>query len=637
MNERFNHIILTFDFKSHYLEDELKLEKTIDDIRQINYLYSDDVIMLKMRLFGVYKIENFYDISNQYNYSLLDVAKFYIKVLSLLSKDPEMFSNYEEVSKEMILIAKAILYIDSESTFIDCFYDNIDDIFVPADDNYGYLNLLSDIICMFLKRADELFMIKSKIEQALAYYSKLVLMTKSVIDWRIGSELFMRIRIIGDYIEGFNHDPRVLKCNVENNQTNQISDSFFIYFKCLGMDSDPVDIWRYGCNCIEVIYLIFSDMEESKNFQMVLVRYMAFIHLYITQSIIKSALLYFGSLDESLYKNYHKEICDLILSNIREENSIFVKFANQSKSGYSTVNGLIWLSKAMSVSEKIENELLVKDYFPTICYYSTLSSFYKMLPVSGDISDSNESKAQKPGYLPCMNIAYMNDPNEGKTILQFLGKGINDNSARFPNTYIKCFSTMKDYLPMWGMYGDNGKGCCLVIDWGRETKKNKRVLYRVCYINPKDKVNMATKEYNDKGIDTDSINAYLVKLKGLANDIRKYKNGFYFFLEIISRIRFLFKESSYSYENEYRILYSTDKDKKTIHYTNVEQIDLVKGIAPKLYVYSEFPVCIKKVLLGPKLKNVTEIIPFLQEKVDKLSDMYSMDKPEICYSSIEYR
>lgn len=116
-----------------------------------------------------------------------------------------------------------------------------------------------------------------------------------------------------------------------------------------------------------------------------------------------------------------------------------------------------------------------------LAYYTSLETFSYMLPF----------KAQEDmlGRFSIMNIAYMNDPNEGKILqkclfagkVPFEGDPKQRKNARYPYVYIKCFTPQIDFLPMWEMYGDHARGCCLVLDWGKILEAGAQIpLYSVC-------------------------------------------------------------------------------------------------------------------------------------------------------------
>ena len=120
------------------------------------------------------------------------------------------------------------------------------------------------------------------------------------------------------------------------------------------------------------------------------------------------------------------------------------------------------------------------------------------------------------GKFSVMNTSYMNDPNEGLTIKRLLydGKLPQEESERQrienPYIFIKCFTSMVDYLPMWQMYGNSGKGVCLVCKWEDSTNN----LYRVCYVGKSNNGTYAVKNDNPELANND-INAAIKELKNI--------------------------------------------------------------------------------------------------------------------------
>lgn len=80
-----------------------------------------------------------------------------------------------------------------------------------------------------------------------------------------------------------------------------------------------------------------------------------------------------------------------------------------------------------------------------------------------------------------------------------------------------------DYLPMWEMYGDHARGCCLVIDW--ETSKwmeeeAEPVLYHVCYLRKQGNSYVVLNEDNEKlSRSCRAINSQLQELHNVAEEI----------------------------------------------------------------------------------------------------------------------
>ena len=161
----------------------------------------------------------------------------------------------------------------------------------------------------------------------------------------------------------------------------------------------------------------------------------------------------------------------------------------------------LYLAQTAHLSNLILLELKAEGTEKKIAYYTSSEVFSYMLPVK-----CTGEKKDRLGKLTVMHLSYMNDPNEGQTLLQTVygdqyDTGKKDRkSLNVPYVFVKCFTPRVDYLPMWEMYGDHAKGCCLIIDW--ETTKNlscavEPTLYHVCYLR-KNAKNMVLRGDNEK-------------------------------------------------------------------------------------------------------------------------------------------
>lgn len=233
-----------------------------------------------------------------------------------------------------------------------------------------------------------------------------------------------------------------------------------------------------------------------------------------------------------------------------------------------------------------------------------------------------------------MHLSYMNDPNEGKTLQKAiygpsygaLQKG--RKPLDVPFVFVKCFSPRIDYLPMWEMYGDHARGCCLVIDWKASKwmeEEAEPVLYHVCYLRKQGNSYVVLNEDNEKlSRSCRAINSQLQELHNVAEEIaeqdRRYLD------DVLGKVLYLFKDSSYSYEQELRVIYQT-KD-------NILHTD---GDKPWLFVQTPFPLQLDEVILGPKFPDVSTRVPYLQEQLDLMCEKTGTEKPRITLSEIDYR
>lgn len=182
-----------------------------------------------------------------------------------------------------------------------------------------------------------------------------------------------------------------------------------------------------------------------------------------------------------------------------------------------------------------------------LAYYTSLQTFSYMLPF----------KAEKgmEGKLSVMNIAYMNDPNEGRTLqkslfageIPFEGDIRHRKDARYPYVFIKCFTPQIDFLPMWEMYGDYARGCCLVLDWSRiRTQKMEVPLYHVCYLSSDVEDFHVEQQFNANLTSYKEMEEELHELAALCDLL--YRKNDAACLEamhsILNEILYLFKDSS---------------------------------------------------------------------------------------------
>ena len=253
---------------------------------------------------------------------------------------------------------------------------------------------------------------------------------------------------------------------------------------------------------------------------------------------------------------------------------------------------------------------------------------------------NNKDDSDTKGRLLLSNANYMNDPSEGKILLEYLNTIDKSFSSLFyknefevSSVYLSSFTTAIDNLPMWSQYGNNGKGCCIVFnknyfdkpkevhDITDNLKENEKVrqdecvLYRICYID--DKNNEYKFQEKDKEIER-CLKNISKNLKNINNQNEKK-----IILKYLEQIRYLFKSSDYEHEEEYRILKNVPiNSKKIITREDVKPV-------PKLYVKIESKLNqISEVILGPKVDFPDYISPYIK---------YCDEKIEIRKSKVKFR
>jgi len=293
--------------------------------------------------------------------------------------------------------------------------------------------------------------------------------------------------------------------------------------------------------------------------------------------------------------------------------------------------------------------LKVSELKAPISYYTSLSTFCYMLP------DWNKLDDKGIGRFSVMGISYMNDPNEGKTLQDFLQQTdessqwnkyiTNSETARkkidYPFVFMRCFTQLVDDLPMWEMYGDGAKGCCIVFDTKTFQNINEseldNALYHTCYIGDDGK-SLCIKEEDNTGIaDVYSLEDALVEIREVGKCLFEktntnnelYKKACVEFMNMLNQIRYLFKSAAYKHEKEVRLLYVYPQiDNAFLH---------TKEKWPKLYVRPDFPVRIKEIIFGPKCTSTNRFMLYLQEQIIKMCKKDNSDIPMITMSNIHYQ
>lgn len=313
--------------------------------------------------------------------------------------------------------------------------------------------------------------------------------------------------------------------------------------------------------------------------------------------------------------------------------------------------------------KELKSSITVRNPNQKIYYYTSIDSLRKLL------CDEVGSVAYR---LPIFHSNHMNDPSEGKELEKVLlkcvdnkaviedlfdnPKGITDsNRKRLESkfTFLKAFTKSADSLPMWIHYANAGKGCCVRVsnrfftnfddDLANDEKAlinnpfdNVYRLYEILYIQNGEIVNKVSEEVND------SYKSMLNKFFCISSiynsfNIETRKVIVSVISRIINKLKYLFKSADYFYEQEMRVVLQrplTDLKRDDI---DIQMTTASKGnIVPKVFVYTNKALLIDEVILGPKINETDDIVPFLEMKLLKLND-YDADKVVITKSEIEYR
>lgn len=282
---------------------------------------------------------------------------------------------------------------------------------------------------------------------------------------------------------------------------------------------------------------------------------------------------------------------------------------------------------------EIRQLLIVPNTSVSIGHYTKIENLKYLVP-----------PGKTDGKLRMSNACYMNDPSEGQSLIKALVSKTQD----FPdlwvgqsyNIYLSCFTTAIDELPMWSMYGNDGKGCCLLFkkdffDFTSEEFSDElaiddhcagenNFLFRVVYLSSKtNEITLDTFPQDDKNLDKKVANAisnlqfHLNKIGHIQGKKRnKTVNDILTF--ILGQIRYLFKDDSYAHEHELRL----------IRYSEAPLLDNEAWVVPQLFVEVEKPLEYEQIILGPKVEQTNRITPYL---------IYTGKVKEVKKSKIEYR
>jgi len=271
---------------------------------------------------------------------------------------------------------------------------------------------------------------------------------------------------------------------------------------------------------------------------------------------------------------------------------------------------------------KENSEFSIEDKnAPELCQYTKLSTL-KFLVKAG-----KEDKRIPDPKFRLSNVAYLNDPSEGQVFIDLLNNYVaspifddifatsSENSGQtltevhLNDVYIGSFSTSKNKLPMWTLYGDNSSGCCIVFDNSffisprsqtdicapKEFEQDIR-LYKVHYYS--------TRELNQ--VDDEimrSLRAIATIIERWYDIVKQNSKLLRWIVNRLDEIRFLFKCDDYLYEDEVRLILRDDKFNKPF-------IDRSTDV-PKLFINVNNPVTLKEVILGAKVDNPSAPAQFL--------------------------
>lgn len=322
------------------------------------------------------------------------------------------------------------------------------------------------------------------------------------------------------------------------------------------------------------------------------------------------------------------------------------EFVNTSE--YLKENRELWeeiyggLMELLFHAMEIRHETKIRDISQYDFLYYTSGAHLRLL-----LEDESQDGCHY--RLPVFHASHMNDPQEGKMlqdILERSGAGFRENGKEpdhreiFQENYVflKAFfcyrkekgrTRVKEFLPMWVQYGEDAGGCCVVLNNKTFGKTNLR---KVVYLSDEGKCD----DRNIQGFLDGFLHTYgqLSRLCGTID--RKSRQGEECAVRtealmkmIVSQISYLFKHDSYKHENEVRLIINRTAD-------NLEDVQVAKGKVPKIYLYNDKQSYIDEIILGAKMENPEDYVPFIHRQGKK---MWSGTENQIrvTRSTIQYR
>lgn len=306
-----------------------------------------------------------------------------------------------------------------------------------------------------------------------------------------------------------------------------------------------------------------------------------------------------------------------------------------------------------------------------VAFYTTLNNakylFKEVQPESEKDSSKSEYR-EKKNCFTMMHAKYMNDPEEGLVLLQDIKEYLPNRPEEMRDelydkkyVFIRSFTGLIDQLNMWTLYGSDkssGKdcnGCCVCFapetfdvminhsenGPNESAQKNSRDeddyhLYSIAYIDGEDIIVDGKRD--------EKIKEYYEQLKNHLAELDRIIKSFLekdkkiissCLVTLLEKITFLFKDSSYSMEEESRLIVTRD-------ILDRQEIGKTDEIPQKLFINPFYQIYPEKIILGPKIENADYWMPYFQYELagikEKWSDGFTREfKPIVRKSKINIR
>jgi hypothetical protein len=351
---------------------------------------------------------------------------------------------------------------------------------------------------------------------------------------------------------------------------------------------------------------------------------------------------------------------------------VFAEISSKESDAHGEIVDQLWALLG-EVSACKEKHLVARKEGQTVAHFTEYTTIEKMLPLSKEASQPEKNKQEeKHTHFRLYNTEYLNDPDEGRALFQFLKEknkdlyktlfdGLAEDSFLQSihdtlSVYTCSFSTETDRLDLWRAYGKDGNGVSIVtptlafnkpqlgqdnlfssIDRAyapksdTETSSTEKlwVLYHVRYLN-QDKA-IGEGEPNEANVIIKPVLDALAGLKPCMeklsddNDKNKLRKAI---LIALSDILYLYKHKEYENEKEVRLIDAAPIDSRLLH--------MDERSPGRLFIKTRdivFQNAGSKVVIGPKVeeKVATELNCKFRLARHKLQDNVTVEHSKIHY------
>lgn len=396
---------------------------------------------------------------------------------------------------------------------------------------------------------------------------------------------------------------------------------------------------KYGFKADRSLKIILNDPETILDFieRLLKTKYSDVFDLYDSNYDFAKALV------EGL-KTKFKDNKDLDSRTTDFLNELLDRPQDRPDLNHDIANLLKFDEKARDAVKKIK-QILVLSSIPEeykLGQYTNLQTLTKLLNKSHEEDTENSGDEPILHYLRLSNSQQMNDPKEGRTLLDFLGdKGYLLSDYTTSSVYIASTTSNLDSLPMWKQYTKDASGIVMVYSnnyLNRLCKSTDYDVAKVCYLGKSEngelEVYVPSVSVDDN--DIENLKKQLEILRDRVQELRKNEEDAQKLSRLYVSIREIvpfFKDVDYAYEDEYRIVSYQERFGNRNVIADGGDIYSV----PRLYVYlkgsginaedlllPEFDT----IILGPKAPEIDFIAPYIK---------YQDRRIEIIRSNISYR